>query len=204
MQQAVQAALGRCCKIDVEHLGLTFEIFARCCSTAQQKESGTILIPRLLSVVLYYLVHRRITNKALLTTTMATEYEYDYVVIGGGSGGLASAKKAASYGAKVALFDYVKPSPQGTKWGLGGTCVNVGCVPKKLMHYAGLMGPMFIDAKQYGWEISEEKPAHSWSTMVQNVQSHVKMLNFRYRVGLKSAQVQFDSYVLHYLCSDIC
>eukprot|EP00953_Heterococcus_sp_UTEX-ZZ885_P016752 9399-Heterococcus_DN1.PRE.5 len=122
---------------------------------------------------------------------MATEYEYDYVVIGGGSGGLASAKKAASYGAKVALFDYVKLSPQGTKWGLGGTCVNVGCVPKKLMHYAGLMGPMFSDAKQYGWEISEDKPAHNWSTMVQNVQSHVKMLNFRYRVGLKSAQVTY-------------
>jgi thioredoxin reductase (NADPH) len=137
---------------------------------------------------------------------MATEYEYDYVVIGGGSGGLASAKKAASYGAKVALFDYVKPSPQGTKWGLGGTCVNVGCVPKKLMHYAGLMGPMFSDAKQYGWEISEDKPAHNWSTMVQNVQSHVKMLNFRYRVGLKSAQVSLvivsrfsSSFMLQYL-----
>jgi thioredoxin reductase (NADPH) len=131
---------------------------------------------------------------------MATEeYEYDYVVIGGGSGGLASAKKAASYGAKVALFDFVKPSPQGTKWGLGGTCVNVGCVPKKLMHYAGLMGPMFSDAKQYGWEISEEKPAHNWSTMVQNVQSHVKMLNFRYRVGLKSAQVSPASSMLRCL-----
>lgn len=41
---------------------------------------------------------------------------------------------------QVVLFDFVKPSPQGTKWGLGGTCVNVGCVPKKLMHYAGLLG----------------------------------------------------------------
>lgn len=41
---------------------------------------------------------------------------------------------------QVVLFDSVKPSPQGTKWGLGGTCVNVGCVPKKLMHYAGLLG----------------------------------------------------------------
>ncbi|CAM9508776.1 unnamed protein product, partial [Sphacelaria rigidula] len=69
-----------------------------------------------------------------------TEYEYDVAVIGGGSGGMAVAKKAASFGAKVVLFDFVKPSPQGTKWGLGGTCVNVGCVPKKLMHYAGLLG----------------------------------------------------------------
>jgi pyruvate/2-oxoglutarate dehydrogenase complex dihydrolipoamide dehydrogenase (E3) component len=37
-------------------------------------------------------------------------------------------------GAKVALLDYVKPTPHGTSWGLGGTCVNVGCIPKKLMH----------------------------------------------------------------------
>jgi thioredoxin reductase (NADPH) len=61
-------------------------------------------------------------------------------VIGGGSGGLSSARAAASYGAKVGLADFVKPSPYGTKWGLGGTCVNVGCIPKKLFHHIGLMG----------------------------------------------------------------
>lgn len=68
------------------------------------------------------------------------KYEYDLVVIGGGSGGLACAKEAAQFGAKVAVLDFVKPSPQGTKWGLGGTCVNVGCIPKKLMHQASLLG----------------------------------------------------------------
>ena len=67
-------------------------------------------------------------------------YEYDLVVIGGGSGGLACAKEAAQLGAKVAVLDFVKPSPLGTKWGLGGTCVNVGCIPKKLMHQASLLG----------------------------------------------------------------
>jgi len=61
-----------------------------------------------------------------------SKYDYDYVVIGGGSGGLASAKEAAELGAKVAIFDYVKPTSHGTKWGLGGTCVNVGCIPKKI------------------------------------------------------------------------
>lgn len=67
-------------------------------------------------------------------------YEYDLVVIGGGSGGLACAKEAVQFGAKVAVLDFVKPSPLGTKWGLGGTCVNVGCIPKKLMHQASLLG----------------------------------------------------------------
>lgn len=56
------------------------------------------------------------------------------MVLGGGSGGLACSKEAADLGAKVAVLDYVKPSPLGTSWGLGGTCVNVGCIPKKMMH----------------------------------------------------------------------
>ena len=59
---------------------------------------------------------------------------FDLVVIGGGSGGVAAAKEAADRGGKVALLDYVSPSAQGTEWGLGGTCVNVGCIPKKLFH----------------------------------------------------------------------
>ena len=52
----------------------------------------------------------------------------------------AAAKEAAKLGAKVACLDFVKPSPAGTTWGLGGTCVNVGCIPKKLMHNAALIG----------------------------------------------------------------
>jgi len=81
-------------------------------------------------------------------------------VIGGGSGGLACAKEAASFGKKVALLDFVKPSPQGTTWGLGGTCVNVGCIPKKLMHTAALLGEAVNDAKPYGWDVT--RGAHSW------------------------------------------
>jgi thioredoxin reductase (NADPH) len=45
-----------------------------------------------------------------------------------------------SYGLKTAIADFVKPSPYGSKWGIGGTCVNVGCIPKKLMHYAATLG----------------------------------------------------------------
>ena len=68
------------------------------------------------------------------------KHDYDLVVIGGGSGGLAAAKEAARLGKKVVCLDFVKPSPIGTSWGLGGTCVNVGCIPKKLMHQAALLG----------------------------------------------------------------
>ncbi|CAM9797151.1 unnamed protein product, partial [Chrysoparadoxa australica] len=117
-------------------------------------------------------------------------YEYDLCVFGGGSGGLAAAKQAAHLGAKVALFDYVTPSPQGSKWGIGGTCVNVGCVPKKLMHYAALLGAGMEDAKNLGWKVGDE-PEHDWATLVEKVQNHIKMLNFGYRVGLKSAKVTY-------------
>ena len=55
-------------------------------------------------------------------------------VIGGGSGGISAARHASEAGKKVGLADFVVPTPAGTKWGLGGTCVNVGCIPKKLMH----------------------------------------------------------------------
>ena len=65
-----------------------------------------------------------------------TKTDYDLIVIGGGTGGLSCAQEARALGLKVAIFDYVTPSPLGSTWGLGGTCVNVGCVPKKLMHIA--------------------------------------------------------------------
>ncbi|EHB18383.1 Thioredoxin reductase 2, mitochondrial [Heterocephalus glaber] len=85
----------------------------------------------------------------------AGQQDYDLLVIGGGSGGLACAKEAAQLGRKVAVVDYVEPSPRGTRWGLGGTCVNVGCIPKKLMHYAALLGHMIQDAHHYGWEVAQ-------------------------------------------------
>ena len=95
-------------------------------------------------------------------------YDYDLVVIGGGSGGLACAKEAARLGAKVTLFDFVVPTPRGTEWGLGGTCVSVGCIPKKLFHQAGLLGEGFADARALGWQLgkgSREAPSFDWGTM---------------------------------------
>ena len=88
-------------------------------------------------------------------------YDYDLFVVGGGSGGLAAAKQAADLGAKVAVADFVKPSPAGTTCGLGGTCVNVGCIPKKLMHNPSLYRETQVDAHGMGWEI---KSSRSWSS----------------------------------------
>ncbi|RMC05895.1 hypothetical protein DUI87_17439 [Hirundo rustica rustica] len=94
--------------------------------------------------------------------------EYDLLVVGGGSGGLACAKEAAQFGRKVAVVDYVEPSPQGTTWGLGGTCVNVGCIPKKLMHQAALLGSALKDAQRYGWNISQPVH-HTWKVKYFNI-----------------------------------
>lgn len=76
-------------------------------------------------------------------------------MIGGGSGGLASAKAAESYGAKVAVADFVKPSPNESKWGLGGTSVNVGCTPFKMMHYAAELAEEIESQKSMGLNLGE-------------------------------------------------
>lgn len=118
------------------------------------------------------------------------KHEYDLIVIGGGSGGLAASKEAAAHGKKVAVLDFVKPSPKGTTWGLGGTCVNVGCIPKKLMHQAALLGQSVKDAKKFGWEFSEEVK-HNWDTMKTAIQNHIGSLNWGYRVQLREKKVQY-------------
>jgi len=132
--------------------------------------------------------------------TKEHNYEYDLVVIGGGSGGLAAAKEAASLGAKVACLDFVKPSPQGTTWGLGGTCVNVGCIPKKLMHHSALLREsIHADSTSFGIHIGEPngetpqepKSQMKWETLRENVQNYIRGLNFKYRVALREKEVTY-------------
>jgi thioredoxin reductase (NADPH) len=130
-------------------------------------------------------------------------YEYDLVVIGGGSGGMAAAKEAASLGARVALCDFVKPSPKGTSWGLGGTCVNVGCIPKKLYHIgATLRDSIQADANYFGISTLGTKPDEfgqlpliqtesQWNVARDNIQNYIRSLNFKYRVRLREKSVQY-------------
>jgi pyruvate/2-oxoglutarate dehydrogenase complex dihydrolipoamide dehydrogenase (E3) component len=76
--------------------------------------------------------------------------EYDLIAIGGGSGGVATARRAAEYGARVLLIEAAR---------LGGTCVNVGCVPKKVMWYASGIAQALRDAPGYGF--ADVAGAHS-------------------------------------------
>lgn len=117
-------------------------------------------------------------------------YDYDLIVIGGGSGGLACSKEAATLGKKVMVLDYVVPTPKGTTWGLGGTCVNVGCIPKKLMHQTALLGTAIGDARKFGWEFSDQV-THNWETMRTAVNNYIGSLNWGYRVSLRDKNVNY-------------
>ncbi|XP_077268268.1 thioredoxin reductase 1 isoform X2 [Temnothorax americanus] len=125
-------------------------------------------------------------------------YAYDLLVIGGGSGGLAAAKEAVGLGAKVAVLDYVSPSPIGTTWGLGGTCVNVGCIPKKLMHQAALLGEAIREAATFGWQLDPKTVKIDWEALRTSVQNHVKSVNWVTRVELRTKKVEYFNALGHF------
>jgi glutathione reductase (NADPH) len=121
---------------------------------------------------------------------MATHgYEYDYFVLGGGSGGVRSSRIAASHGAKVALAEAARggDSADGGFGGLGGTCVNVGCVPKKLMVYGSHYAHDLHDAAAYGWNIKEE--GLDWGRFLANKNKEIGRLNGVYANLLKNSGV---------------
>lgn len=99
--------------------------------------------------------------------------EFDLIVIGGGSGGLAAAQRAAEYGAKVALVESHR---------LGGTCVNVGCVPKKVMWNAADLAEGLRDAPDYGFALSAGE--HDWSLLKEKRDAYVRRLNGIYESNL--------------------
>ncbi|GAA5813462.1 hypothetical protein MFLAVUS_006940 [Mucor flavus] len=106
---------------------------------------------------------------------------YDYLVIGGGSGGLASARRASGiHGAKVALIE--------AQHRLGGTCVNVGCVPKKVMWNAASVAEALRDAKHYGFG-DQEPVKFNWELMKEKRDAYVKRLNGIYERNLGNDKV---------------
>ncbi|KAM7359463.1 thioredoxin reductase 2, mitochondrial-like [Cochliomyia hominivorax] len=120
------------------------------------------------------------------------EYDYDLIVIGGGSAGLACAKEANELGASVLCIDYVKPTPKGCTWGIGGTCVNVGCIPKKLMHEAALLGEALHDATSYGWQIpNEENITINWKNVITQIQNQIKSTNWVIKVELRTKKIKY-------------
>jgi glutathione reductase (NADPH) len=105
-------------------------------------------------------------------------YEYDLFVIGAGSGGVRAARMSAASGARVAVAE--------DRY-LGGTCVNVGCVPKKLFVYGAHFAEEFEDARGYGWQSS--RPDFHWPTLRDNKTREIERLNGVYRQLLVNAGV---------------
>ena len=107
---------------------------------------------------------------------------YDLIVIGGGSGGLACAQRAAESGARVLLAESGR---------LGGTCVNVGCVPKKVMWNAAQLAEQFVDAVDYGFDI--ERCGHDWARLVARREAYIERLNGIYKKNLEADGVELVS-----------
>ena len=106
--------------------------------------------------------------------------EYDYIVIGGGSGGIASANRAAMHGAKVILFEGKE---------VGGTCVNVGCVPKKVMWYgAQVAETLHRYAGEYGFDVTINK--FDFATLKANRQAYIDRIHGSYERGFDSNGVE--------------
>lgn len=111
---------------------------------------------------------------------IVSEFDYDLFVIGAGSGGVRAARTAAATGARVAIAE--------DRY-LGGTCVNVGCVPKKLYSYAAHFHDAFEDSAGFGWTLPEA-PRFDWATLRDNKIEEIKRLNGIYGRLLDNAGVR--------------
>ena len=105
---------------------------------------------------------------------------YDYIAIGGGSGGLGTAQRAAEYGARVAV---IQPER------LGGTCVNVGCVPKKLTWTAAMLAHAAEDARGYGFDLTVH--GHDWARLKAARDAFVARLNAIYAANLEKRKIDW-------------
>jgi glutathione reductase (NADPH) len=106
---------------------------------------------------------------------------FDFIAIGGGSGGIASANRAARYGKKVAIVEANA---------IGGTCVNVGCVPKKAMWYAGQIADAIRYGADYGFaqQIDQSQP-FDWARLVKNREAYIERIHAAYQRGFDANKV---------------
>ena len=111
---------------------------------------------------------------------MTQQFDYDLVVIGAGSGGVRLSRMSAGRGARVAVVE--------NRY-LGGTCVNVGCVPKKLFVYGAHIHDELQDAAGYGWRLNPDHSQFDWPTLVANKNTEIERLNGIYRRLLEGAGV---------------
>ncbi len=109
---------------------------------------------------------------------MAKKYDYDLIAIGGGSGGLSVAERAAAYGAKCAVVEKGK---------IGGTCVNVGCVPKKVMWFGANLAHAIEDARDYGFDI--ESRGFDWNHLVTKRENYIAGINNWYHNYLADSNI---------------
>ncbi|MCJ0825198.1 glutathione-disulfide reductase [Luteimonas sp. 50] len=115
-----------------------------------------------------------------MSTTPAHGADFDLVVLGGGSGGLAAAFRAAEHGARVALLE---------PGALGGTCVNVGCVPKKAMWLAADLAQKLVLARQLGFTLADATPVLDWPAFIAHRQRYIGNIHASYQQRLDAAGI---------------
>ncbi|MEM9512301.1 MAG: FAD-dependent oxidoreductase, partial [Cyanobacteria bacterium P01_E01_bin.48] len=109
--------------------------------------------------------------------------DFDLFVIGGGSGGIAAARRAAAWGARVGLAE-------ADRW--GGTCVNRGCIPKKLLVYASRFSHAFMEAAGFGWTVGTSE--FEWSHLTAAMQCEIERLNGVYFNLLEKSGIELQPY----------
>jgi glutathione reductase (NADPH) len=117
-------------------------------------------------------------------------YDFDLFVLGGGSGGIATARRAAEYGAKVGIAESGR---------LGGTCVNRGCIPKKLMVYSSRFPDLFAESQGYGW--SPVTSTLDWDKLRDAVNLEVDRLNGVYQRMLDNSKVKLYPHYARFIDS---
>jgi len=143
-----------------------------------------VLLFRVLALALFAhaaaFVFRAHGSSAAARTSLWMSKHFDYLVIGGGSGGMSSARRAAGYGAKVCIVEQAR---------LGGTCVNVGCVPKKVMWNCATVSEIFHDADHFGFSVPGGY-SFNWGELKKARDAYIARLNGIYARNMANNKIE--------------